>query len=79
MWLPAPAGDARTAGAPGAGEARLRIESEVVVTAKAKTGVEMETLTAMSIAALTVYDMAKSADPAMVIEGIRLVEQTGGT
>ncbi len=49
------------------------------MTAKAKTGVEMETLTAMSIAALTVYDMAKSADPAMVIEGIRLVEQTGGT
>ena len=57
-------------------EARLRIEAEVIVTAK--TGVEMEALTAVSVAALTIYDMAKGADPAMVIEGIRLVEKTGG-
>ena len=71
-----PAGSAGTAGTAGTGETRLRIESEVVVTAK--TGVEMEALTAVSIAALTVYDMAKGADPAMVIEGIRLVEKTGG-
>jgi len=61
---------------PAAGEARLRIESEAVVTAK--TGVEMEALTAVAIAALTVYDMAKGFDPAMVIEGIRLLEKTGG-
>ncbi len=68
--------EAAGAGPVAAGEACLRIESEVVVTAK--TGVEMEALTAVSIAALTVYDMAKGADPAMVIEGIRLVEKTGG-
>jgi len=59
-----------------AGEARLRIEAEVVVTAK--TGVEMEALTAVSVAALTVYDMCKGADPAMAIDGIRLLEKTGG-
>jgi cyclic pyranopterin phosphate synthase len=58
------------------GEARLRIEAEVVVTAK--TGVEMEALTAVSVAALTVYDMSKGADPRMVIEGIRVIEKTGG-
>ncbi|TIQ33443.1 MAG: cyclic pyranopterin monophosphate synthase MoaC [Mesorhizobium sp.] len=43
-----------------------------------KTGVEMETLTAVSVACLTIYDMAKAADRAMVISGIRLVEKTGG-
>ena len=41
-----------------------------------KTGVEMEALTAVSIAALTIYDMLKAADKAMVIEGIRLVRKT---
>jgi cyclic pyranopterin phosphate synthase len=59
-----------------AGGASLRIESEVVVTAK--TGVEMEALTAVAIAALTVYDMAKALDPGMEIDGIRLLEKTGG-
>jgi cyclic pyranopterin phosphate synthase len=58
------------------GGARLRIESEVVVTAK--TGIEMEALTAVAVAALTVYDMAKGLDPGMVIDGIRLLEKTGG-
>jgi cyclic pyranopterin monophosphate synthase len=43
-----------------------------------QTGVEMEALTAVSIACLTVYDMAKSADRAMRIEGVRLVEKSGG-
>jgi cyclic pyranopterin phosphate synthase len=43
-----------------------------------KTGVEMEALTAVSIACLTIYDMAKAVDRAMVISGIRLVEKTGG-
>jgi cyclic pyranopterin phosphate synthase len=43
-----------------------------------KTGVEMEALTAASVACLTIYDMAKAADRAMVISGIRLVEKTGG-
>jgi cyclic pyranopterin phosphate synthase len=43
-----------------------------------KTGVEMEALTAVSVAALTVYDMLKAADKDMVIEGIRLVRKTKG-
>jgi cyclic pyranopterin monophosphate synthase len=43
-----------------------------------KTGVEMEALTAASVACLTIYDMAKAVDRAMVITGICLVEKTGG-
>lgn len=43
-----------------------------------KTGVEMEALTAVSVAALTVYDMLKAVDRGMRIEGIRLVEKSGG-
>lgn len=43
-----------------------------------KTGVEMEALTAVSVAALTVIDMGKAIDKAMVIESIRLIEKTGG-
>ena len=54
----------------------------VVITATAKTtgktGVEMETLTAVSVAALTVYDMAKAAEKTMRIQNIRLVEKHGG-
>ena len=43
-----------------------------------KTGIEMEALTGASVAALTVYDMCKAIDRAMVIEEIRLLEKTGG-
>ncbi len=43
-----------------------------------KTGVEMEALTAASVACLTIYDMAKAVDRGMVIGGIRLIEKTGG-
>jgi cyclic pyranopterin phosphate synthase len=43
-----------------------------------KTGAEMEALTAVSIAALTVYDMCKAVDKTMVIEDIKLIEKTGG-
>lgn len=43
-----------------------------------KTGVEMEALTAVSVACLTVYDMAKAVDKGMEIGGIRLLEKTGG-
>ncbi len=43
-----------------------------------KTGVEMEALTAVSVAALTVYDMAKAAEKTMKIQNIRLVEKHGG-
>ncbi|MDO9490203.1 MAG: cyclic pyranopterin monophosphate synthase MoaC, partial [Sphingomonadaceae bacterium] len=42
------------------------------------TGVEMEAMTAVSVALLTVYDMAKAIDKAMVIEGVRLLTKTGG-
>lgn len=44
-----------------------------------RTGVEMEALTAVSVALLTVYDMVKATDRAMVIETVRLLEKTGGT
>jgi cyclic pyranopterin phosphate synthase len=52
----------------------------VTATAKltGKTGVEMEALTAASVACLTIYDMAKAVDRAMEIGGIRLLEKTGG-
>ena len=43
-----------------------------------RTGVEMEALTAVSVALLAVYDMVKSADRAMEIQGVRLIEKTGG-
>ena len=54
----------------------------IVITATAKTigktGVEMEALTAVSVAALTVYDMAKAAEKTMRIQNIRLIEKHGG-
>ena len=57
-------------------------ETALVVTARAKTsgqtGVEMEALTAVSTACLTLYDMLKAVDKAMVISGIELIEKTGG-
>jgi cyclic pyranopterin monophosphate synthase len=53
-----------------------RIEAKVKI--KGETGVEMEALTAVSIAALTLYDMAKALDKEMTIEGIRLLKKTGG-
>ena len=56
--------------------------SRVIVTATArtsgKTGVEMEALTAVSVAGLTVYDMCKAVDRGMRIEAVRLVSKTGG-
>ncbi|MBE9167756.1 cyclic pyranopterin monophosphate synthase MoaC [Pleurocapsales cyanobacterium LEGE 06147] len=48
------------------------------VITKAETGVEMEALTAVSIAALTLYDMAKALEKSMQIEAIRLISKTGG-
>ena len=57
-------------------------ESKVLIEATAKTtgptGVEMEALTAVSVAALTIYDMCKAVDKRMVIQNIRLVEKQGG-
>lgn len=54
----------------------IRIEATVAVTAK--TGVEMEALTAASVAALTIYDMCKAVDRGMSIERIQLEEKSGG-
>jgi len=55
---------------------QLRIES--IVGLKGRTGVEMEALTAVSVAALTVYDMCKAVDRGMTIGPIRLMEKSGG-
>lgn len=54
----------------------VRIVAEVETTAR--TGVEMEALTAASVAALNVYDMVKGMDPSIVIEAVRLLEKTTG-
>jgi cyclic pyranopterin monophosphate synthase len=54
------------------------IQIRSTVTIKAATGVEMEALTAVSIAALTLYDMAKALEKSMQIENIRLISKTGG-
>ena len=69
---------------------RIQVELELVeawpgvrvtatVAATARTGVEMEALTAVSVACLTVYDMVKAVDRTMRITGLRLLEKTGGT
>src|SRR3954463_12857616 len=57
----------------------VRLHVKAIARINAKTGVEMEALTAVSVAALTVYDMCKAIDKTMVIEGVRLVSKTGGT
>lgn len=54
----------------------IRVRAEVKVSGQ--TGVEMEALTAVSVACLTLYDMLKAADKAMTIEGVRLIEKDGG-
>ena len=54
----------------------VRVTAEVKVTGQ--TGVEMEALTAVSVACLTIYDMLKAADRAMTISGVRLIEKSGG-
>ena len=51
---------------------------EVICKVRGQTGIEMEALTAASVAALTVYDMAKSIDRGMVIEQVMLIEKSGG-
>ena len=59
-------------------EARLSVEIQATVSCDGRTGVEMEALTAVSTAALTVYDMCKAVQKDMVITDIRLVRKTGG-
>ena len=58
------------------GDSGVTIRSEVRATAR--TGVEMEALAAAAVAALTVVDMGKSVDRAMIIERIRVLEKSGG-
>jgi len=55
-----------------------RIEITATVRSRGKTGVEMEALTAVSVAALTIYDMAKAVEKRMRIGNIRLVRKSGG-
>jgi cyclic pyranopterin phosphate synthase len=55
-----------------------RVEIEASVRVSGKTGVEMEALTAVSVAALTIYDMCKAVDREMTLSDIRLVEKSGG-
>ncbi len=54
------------------------VEIEALVSITGKTGVEMEALTAVSVAALTIYDMCKAVDKTMKISDIRLLSKTGG-
>ena len=56
-----------------------KIYIKAIASITAKTGVEMEALTAVSVAALTIYDMCKAIDKAMVIGEIRVVSKTGGS
>ena len=59
-------------------EEKLCVDITATVSCDGKTGVEMEALTAVSVAALTVYDMCKAVQKDMVISDIRLLEKTGG-
>jgi len=59
-------------------EAASAVEIAATVKLTGRTGVEMEALTAVSVAALTVYDMCKAADRDMTISDIRLVRKSGG-
>ena len=58
--------------------ARSEVALSVTVETLGRTGVEMEALTAVSVGLLTVYDMCKAADRGMRIEGVRLLEKSGG-
>ncbi len=59
-------------------EARNAVDIEATCKLKGRTGVEMEALTAASVAALTVYDMCKAVDRGMVISEVRLLHKSGG-
>ena len=59
-------------------EARAAVHCRGTVRTQARTGVEMEALTAVEISLLTIYDMCKAVDRGMVIESVRLLEKVGG-
>jgi cyclic pyranopterin monophosphate synthase len=61
-----------------ASHAPAGVQVTAVVKVSGQTGVEMEALTAVSVACLTIYDMLKAADKGMIISAIRLVEKSGG-
>jgi cyclic pyranopterin phosphate synthase len=63
---------------PADGEERVALRVKAVARISGKTGVEMEALTAVSVAALTIYDMCKAIDKGIVIDRVRLLEKTGG-
>ena len=73
---PLPITNARVALEPSRSPPGIRVTAEVKVAGQ--TGVEMEALTAVAVACLTLYDMLKATDKGMVLEGIRLLEKTGG-
>jgi len=73
---PLPITNARVVLEPSRKPPGIRVTAEVKVAGQ--TGVEMEALTAVAVACLTIYDMLKAADKAMVLEGVRLIEKTGG-
>ncbi|MGD0389177.1 MAG: cyclic pyranopterin monophosphate synthase MoaC [Tepidisphaeraceae bacterium] len=68
--------DLPDSGSDGRGAVKLRIKA--IARIAAKTGVEMEALTAVAVAALTIYDMCKAIDKSMTIGGIRLLNKSGG-
>jgi cyclic pyranopterin phosphate synthase len=59
-------------------EANVRVECRATVECTARTGVEMEALTAVQVGLLTIYDMCKAVDRGMTMEDIRLLEKRGG-
>ena len=59
-------------------EAENKVRIESVCKLAGKTGVEMEALTAVTTACLTIYDMAKAVDKSMIIEDVKLIEKSGG-
>jgi cyclic pyranopterin phosphate synthase len=60
------------------GDEPVRLHVKAIARISGKTGVEMEALTAVSVAALTIYDMCKAIDKTMVISDIKLIKKTGG-
>ena len=76
--LPISGVEVRLAPADGGTDGRAAVEIEATVRTTARTGVEMEALTAVGVAALTVYDMCKSAERGMTIEAVRLAAKSGG-
>lgn len=73
---PLPLSSVEIAFVPGAEPGVLEVEARVAVTAR--TGAEMEAMTAVTVAGLTVYDMCKAVDKAMVLTDVRLVAKSGG-